>query len=175
VQLVRHGSGRVCGTILWESKRTATWQRGWVATLKEDQRRGSHPQGVIVFDALPYPDQPVTRIDAVWVTNLDTASDLALVLRETVMQVASTRGAPAPHDDLKGRVYDYVGGPQFSDRVRGIVETMQSMRTSRPGSQPPSPGSICSSSPSPATSTRAPRPMSKPGPIGCTPVPGLDG
>ncbi|MEI8198020.1 MAG: DUF2130 domain-containing protein, partial [Phycisphaerae bacterium] len=30
--------GQVCGTILWESKRTKNWSDGWLAKLRDDQR-----------------------------------------------------------------------------------------------------------------------------------------
>ena len=31
---------QLCGTILWESKRTKNWSDGWLAKLREDQRSG---------------------------------------------------------------------------------------------------------------------------------------
>src|SRR5262249_57731053 len=32
-------SGRECGIIVWESKRTKAWSDGWLQKLKDDQRR----------------------------------------------------------------------------------------------------------------------------------------
>jgi hypothetical protein len=38
VQRVRTITGQLCGTIIWEAKRTKAWSNGWPAKLKEDQR-----------------------------------------------------------------------------------------------------------------------------------------
>ncbi|MBX9681140.1 MAG: DUF2130 domain-containing protein, partial [Gemmataceae bacterium] len=37
VQRVRDSQGNFCGTILWESKRTKSWQDAWLQKLKDDQ------------------------------------------------------------------------------------------------------------------------------------------
>jgi hypothetical protein len=128
VQSVRDPSLRVCGTILWESKRAATWNNGWVGKLREDQRRGDHTVAVIVSETLPNPDRSVIEIDGIWVTTLEVAPDLAAILRDTVIQVASARGARARRDDLKGLAYDYLSGPEFTVRVRTMLENARAMR-----------------------------------------------
>lgn len=128
VQSVRDPSGCICGTIGWESKRTANWSKGWVPKLRDDLRRGNHTVGVIVSDALPDPDRIIVNIDGIWVTNLEAAPDLAVLVRDAVVQVASARGARGRREDLKGAVYDYMCGPEFVGRVSVIVENLQTMR-----------------------------------------------
>lgn len=129
VQRVR-GAGGVCGTILWESKRAASWSNGWVRKLREDQRAGNHTVAVIVSDALPRPDCSLTEVDGIWVADLDVAPDLAILLRDTVIQVSAARGARAQRDDLKGLAYDYLAGPGFSSHVVAIIENARKMRAS---------------------------------------------
>jgi hypothetical protein len=85
--------------------------------------------GVIVSDALPDPDRIIVNIDGIWVTTLDAAPDLAVLLRDAVVQVAAARGVRGRRDDLKGAVYDYMVGPEFSGRVTVIVENLQKMRS----------------------------------------------
>jgi hypothetical protein len=46
-------SGRLCGTIVWESKRTKAWSDGWLQKLKEDQRKLTAEIAVLVSEALP--------------------------------------------------------------------------------------------------------------------------
>ncbi len=120
----------MCGTILWESKRAANWSKGWVRKLREDQRKGNHTVAVIVSEVLPQPDCSLTEVDGIWVVDLDMAADLAVLLRDTVVQVASARGARAQRDDLKGLAYDYLAGPGFASHVIAIVENAHKMRTS---------------------------------------------
>lgn len=130
VQRVRGSSGSVCGTILWESKRATTWSKSWVRKLREDQRKGNHTMAVIVSEALPQPDCSLAEVEGIWVVDLDVAPDLAVLLRDTVLQVASARGARAQRDDLKGLAYDYLAGPEFASHVIAIVETAHKMRAS---------------------------------------------
>jgi len=130
VQTVCDGSGTSCGSILWETKRAANWQKAWLRKLKSDQMAGKHTVAVIVSDVLPDPDRPLVQIDGVWVTTLDVAGDLATVLRQPLLEVATARGAGARRDDLKGRVYDYLAGDEFTTRIISIVETAKRMRDS---------------------------------------------
>jgi hypothetical protein len=46
-QQVRH-SGRECGTILWECKRTVSWSGTWVDKLSSNTRKAGAALGVIV-------------------------------------------------------------------------------------------------------------------------------
>jgi len=128
IQRVRAPSGAVCGTILWESKRAANWSKSWVRKLRNDQRQGNHAVAVIVSEALPEPDCSLTQVDGIWVADLDVAPDLAILLRDTVIEVAAARGAHARRDDLKGLAYDYLAGPDFSAHVIAIVENAHRMR-----------------------------------------------
>ena len=55
-RVVMNQTGAVCGTILWESKRTKTWSDGWLAKLRQDQRAAKADIAVIVSQALPSSD-----------------------------------------------------------------------------------------------------------------------
>lgn len=43
----------VCGTILWETKRTKSWNPGWIAKLQEDRVRVAADVAVIVSEVVP--------------------------------------------------------------------------------------------------------------------------
>ena len=53
VHAVARGEGLICGTILWESKRTKNWSDGWLVKLRDDQRAAKADLAVIVTQALP--------------------------------------------------------------------------------------------------------------------------
>jgi hypothetical protein len=38
--------GQICGTILWESKRTRNWSESWLAKLRDDQRTAKAETGI---------------------------------------------------------------------------------------------------------------------------------
>jgi len=128
VQVVRDPSGRACGSILWESKRAANWQKAWVRKLRADQKNGKHALAVIVSEVLPDPDKVLVEVDGVWVTTIDVACDIAAFLRDALLQIAAIRGTVAHRDDLKGLVYDYLTSGDFTSRIVSIVELAKRMR-----------------------------------------------
>lgn len=128
VQHVRAPGGQTCGTILWESKRAGNWSKGWVRKLREDQRQGNHSLAVIVSEALPQPERPLAQVEGIWACDLDVAPDLAVLLRDTVIEVAAARGARARREDLKGLAYDYLAGPDFVAHVTAIINNAKRMR-----------------------------------------------
>lgn len=128
VHSICDSTGQVRGSIFWESKRAANWNNRWPAKLREDVRRGNHAVGVIVSDVLPDPDRAIINLDGVWVTTLEVAPDLAVLLRDGILQIANARGSRARRDDLKGLAYDYLAGPEFASHVEAIIENARKMR-----------------------------------------------
>jgi len=128
VQIVCDGGGAPCGSILWETKRAANRQKSWVQKLRGDQKAGKHTAAVIVSDVLPDPDRLLMEVDGVWVATIDVAGDVAMILRQTVLDVAAGHGSAARRDDLKGLVYDFLTSAEFTGRIAAIVETALHMR-----------------------------------------------
>ncbi len=128
MQTVRDSSGRICGSILWESKRGyQSWSNRWVTKLRADQRSQDCVLGVIVSDVLPDGEPSFCAVRGVLACDIGAAPYLALLLRERLIEVAGIRGARARRDDLKGAVYDYVSGP-FIDFIQRTMETVISMK-----------------------------------------------
>ncbi len=122
------GFGQPCGTILWESKRTKNWSDGWLTKLREDQRQAKAEIAVIVSQALPKEVETFELIDGVWVTHPKAALPVAIVLRHTLMEVASARQASEGQQTKMEMVYQYLMGPRFRQRVQAIVEGFTSMQ-----------------------------------------------
>ena len=53
IQHVVGPTGQICGSILWEAKRTKNWSDGWLAKLREDQRAAKADVALLVSHALP--------------------------------------------------------------------------------------------------------------------------
>lgn len=120
--------GQPCGTILWESKRTKNWSDGWLAKLREDQRSAKAEVAVIVSQALPKDVETFQMIDGVWVTHPRAALPIAMTLRHTLIEVASTRQATEGQQTKMEIIYQYLTGPRFRQRVQAIVEAFSSMQ-----------------------------------------------
>ena len=120
--------GQICGTILWESKRTKNWSDGWLAKLREDQRAAKAEIAVIISQALPKDVDVFGYVDGVWVADAKVVLPIAVSLRQTLIEVACARQASEGQQSKMEMVYSYLTGPRFRQRVQAIVEAFSSMR-----------------------------------------------
>ncbi len=128
LQRVTSQSGQVCGTILWESKRTKNWSDGWLVKLREDQRTAKAEVAVLVSQVLPKGVDAFDVIDGVWVVSPRAALPVATMLRQTLLQVSAARQVSEGQQTKTEMVYQYLTGPRFRHRVEAIVEAFSSMQ-----------------------------------------------
>jgi hypothetical protein len=126
---VRTPNEQLCGTIVWESKNTRNWNKGWIAKLRSDQRREKAELAVLVSAVLP--EQLKSRlgqISGVWVTDFSLAIGLATALRAGLMEVALIRSATRDKTEKMEILYQYLMSTEFRQRVEAIVESFTTMR-----------------------------------------------
>ena len=128
LQRVFGPSNQLCGTILWESKRTKNWSDGWLPKLREDQRAAKAEVAVIISHALPKDVETFGFLDGVWIADPKVALPVAMSLRQTLIEVACVRQASEGQQTKMEMVYGYLTGPRFRQRVQAIVEAFSSMR-----------------------------------------------
>lgn len=120
--------GQVCGTILWESKRTKSWSDGWLAKLRGDQRTSKAEIAIIISQVLPKDVESFDLIDHVWVAHPRVAIPVATALRQSLVEIAMARKAGEGQETKMAMVYEYLTGPRFRHRVQAIVEAFSSMQ-----------------------------------------------
>jgi hypothetical protein len=128
LQRVVGPGGQPCGTILWESKRTRNWSDGWLAKLRDDQRKAGADAALIVSNALPKEVQRFDHIDGIWVAETRCAIPVALALRLSLIEVAAARQASEGQQTKAEMMYRYLTGPGFRHRVGAIVERFTEMQ-----------------------------------------------
>jgi len=121
-------AGIPAGLILWESKRTKNWSNGWLAKLREDQRRAKAEISVLVSQALPDGVETFDVIEGVWVAHPRVIVPLASVLRSTLLEVCTARLINEGQQTKAEMVYQYLTGPRFRQRIEAIVEAFSSMQ-----------------------------------------------
>ncbi|HZL36819.1 MAG TPA: DUF2130 domain-containing protein [Tepidisphaeraceae bacterium] len=120
--------GQVCGSILWESKRTIRWNDGWLAKLREDQRAAKAEIAVIVSDTMPQGIDHFEQLDGVWVSTLPLAVPLAMALRAGLVETSTARCASEGQQTKMAILYQYLTGPQFKQRVQAIFEGFKALK-----------------------------------------------
>jgi hypothetical protein len=129
LQRVTGPLNQYCGAILWEAKRTKNWADGWVAKLREDQRRAKADVALIVSNALPKGVQTFDHVDGIWVTDFRCAVPVAIALRQSLIELAAARQAGQGQQAKKDLVYQYLTGPRFRQRIEAIVEKFADMQS----------------------------------------------
>ncbi len=125
---VVNSGGQPSGVILWESKRTKNWSDGWLSKLREDQRAAKAEIAVIVSHTLPKGVEAFDLIDGVWITHPRTALPVALILRQSLLELALARQASDGQQTKTEMVYQYLTGARFRQRVEAIVEAFSTMQ-----------------------------------------------
>jgi hypothetical protein len=119
---------QICGTILWETKRTKNWSDGWLPKLREDQRAAKAEIAIIISQALPKEVDTFGFVDGVWVADPKVTLPVALSLRQSLIEIAAARQASEGQQTKMEMVYGYLTGPRFRQRVQAIVEAFSSMK-----------------------------------------------
>ncbi len=120
--------GQSGGTILWEFKRTKNWSDGWLVKLRDDQRTAKAEIAVIVSQALPKGVETFDMVDGVWVTHPRAALPVAMILRQTLLELALARQSSEGQQTKTEMIYQYLTGPRFRQRVEAIVEAFSTMQ-----------------------------------------------
>ncbi|MCX6800008.1 MAG: DUF2130 domain-containing protein [Candidatus Falkowbacteria bacterium] len=120
-------SGRVCGQIVWESKKTKAWSEGWVQKLKDDQRAIKADLAVIVSTVLPENVKGFALHDGVWICDIKLIAALALSLRLNLEAVAREKTMAVGKNEKMEILYTYLTGVEFKQRVEAIVEAFSNM------------------------------------------------
>jgi len=129
LQRVYTQSGQYCGTIVWESKKTKVWSKGWLSKLRSDQRKVKAELAVLASNVLPKNISHFAYLEGVWITEFNLVVGVAMALRSNLIQVMLTKGlSKSKNIEVKEKLYDYVTGTQFKHRVEAIIESFRSMQ-----------------------------------------------
>jgi hypothetical protein len=129
-ELREEGRGELAqgGKILWESKRTRNWSRDWLPKLRQDQRAAGADVAVLVTQALPAGIKSFGVIDGVWVVSWNHVIPFATVLRGGVLQVAVAQQAAEGQSSKVEKLYRYLMGNEFKNRITGVVEAFEGLQ-----------------------------------------------
>jgi len=128
IQIVKTQSGKSCGKILWETKRTKSWSDSWIQKLKDDQRSEKADIAVLVSEVLPKGFSNFRQIKGVWVSEISSSLSLGLALRVVLIQVAREREFQKGKKEKMELIYSYLTGPEFRNRVEAVIEGFVAMK-----------------------------------------------
>src|SRR3990167_8452536 len=127
-QNVRGERGNVAGSILWETKRTKSFDKKWLPKLREDTRRINASECILVTEILPADIKGFHRIDGVWITNYEYALHIARTVRFILLKVSAARASASHEDNELKRIYEYITSEAFRHKFESHFEAVKALR-----------------------------------------------
>ena len=129
-QIVKTQKGNLCGTILWESKRTKTWKDEFTVKLKEDLRSENANIPIIVTTVMPKESKnEIDNIGGVWICTYPFAMILAELVRQRLVEVAREKFIIKNQGTKAEELYSYIMGHEFRQQIEALVETYMTMKS----------------------------------------------
>lgn len=128
-QTVKSPRGMVCGTILWESKRTKAWSDGWIDKLKQDQLNDKAHISAIATESLP--DEAKNGMgnkDGIWICKPSLVIVLSSLLRKSILDVAKDRVVSQNKQSRAEELYGFITGHEFTHQVEAMIEVYGQMK-----------------------------------------------
>ena len=129
-QIVKTQKGNLCGTILWESKRTKIWKDEFIVKLKEDLRSENANIPIIVTTVMPKESKnEIDNIGGVWICTYPFAMTLAELVRQRLVEVAREKFIIKNQGTKAEELYSYIMGHEFRQQIEALVETYMTMKS----------------------------------------------
>jgi hypothetical protein len=128
VHHVKDNYNRVCGRIVYESKRTKHFSNDWIAKIKEDMRLKQADIAVIVTEALPDGITRFSEIEGIWVCTFAEFKALALLLRHNLLRIGEILSSQENKGEKTQLIYAYVTGLEFKQKLEAAFESYRDMQ-----------------------------------------------
>jgi hypothetical protein len=130
IQIVRNHIGNDCGKIIFESKRTKTFNAAWIEKLKTDMRNKQADVAILVTQVYPKDMSCFGEKDGVWICSFSEVIALTTAMRHTIMRIAETKKSEENKGEKMQMLYSYLTGTEFRQQIETIVEGFLSMKNS---------------------------------------------
>jgi hypothetical protein len=122
IQTVYSKLGIECGKIIFESKRTKTFQSAWIEKLKTDMRNKQADVAILVTQVYPKDMACFGERDGVWICSFSEVVALTSALRHTILRISETKKAEENKGEKMQMLYSYLTGTEFRQQIETIVE-----------------------------------------------------
>jgi hypothetical protein len=128
LQVIRDQFGRVCGTVIWESKRTKSWAGDWPDKLKEDMRASKADVAILVSSVLPQGIKFFGPFEGIFVTCWDCLLGVSSQIRLAIIKEAQIKSSVVGKNEKMEIIWNYLSSNQFVQKVEAIVEAFSTMK-----------------------------------------------
>ncbi|MEB8346899.1 DUF2130 domain-containing protein [Flavobacteriaceae bacterium KMM 6898] len=127
IQSVINARQQLCGSIVYESKRTKNFSNDWIDKLKQDQIQCKADIAVIVTETFPSDMDRFGEKNGVWICGYHEVKSLSFVLREMLLKTHSVKSSEENKGDKMELLYSYLTSNEFVQNIKRIVENYDGM------------------------------------------------
>jgi hypothetical protein len=130
ILVVKNEIGSECGKIIFESKRTKDFTKGWLPKLKEDMLEASCDMAILVTQTLPEGIKNFDIREGVWICTFNDMIPVVKSLRQGIINVYKANKSQENKGEKKEMLYNYFTGNEFAQQVKAINEAFLFMKDS---------------------------------------------
>lgn len=128
IHVVKDTFDRICGKILYESKRTKHFSHDWISKLKDDMRLKQADLGVIVTETLPEGMSKFGEREGIWICTFTEFKALSFLFRYTLSRIGETLASQENRGEKMNMIYRYVTGKEFRQKLEAAFESYSEMQ-----------------------------------------------
>lgn len=122
--------GKAVGKIVYECKRTATWQKAFTRQLKTAMAQHDTRHGLLVSRCLPQRASGFVVTNGVLAVEPHLAASLAGILRRAIVELAQARLSESGKAAKTAELYEYLRSDDFGNAIRRVKDKVQELRDS---------------------------------------------
>jgi hypothetical protein len=120
-------NGRICGTIVYDSKDREAWRNEYVAKLKADQLAAGADHAMLVTRVFPEGLKQLAVRDGIVILNPARVVTIAQLLRGQIEQADTLRLSRQARDEKAARLYSFITSEQCAQLFERIESQAQAM------------------------------------------------
>lgn len=121
IHQVRNQLGLNCGKIIYESKRTKSFQKEWIEKLKTDMQTQNADIAVLVSEVLPKEIGKYGMINGIWICSFTEIKALSFVLRDSLLRISQAVKSQENKGEKMQMLYDYLNSNEFRMQMEAII------------------------------------------------------
>ena len=129
IQKVRSHLGHLCGSIIYESKRTKNFSPSWLEKLNADMVNAKADIAILVTEAMPKELDHFGQLNGIWICSFQEVKSLAFALRDSLIKIEEIKSAQENKGDKMTMLYNYLTGTEFTRKVKAIYDAFELMNT----------------------------------------------
>ena len=124
---IRANSGKVTGTVLYESKITKVFKKEWIKKLKADMSDNSSDMGVIVTSVFPSGMKKASLVDGIWICSFYEFEILSLALRENMINLFKSNLVRSVDGQVPQKLFEYLISNEFKLAMETMLKPIHEM------------------------------------------------